>query len=195
MYVSTLGNNSALYYNTYLFVSVIPTGETPDLLCPELRDPRWGSVRISFNVEFGTYEAVYRCEPGRSLNGGRRRYCNGNRRMWSGQEPTCIPGMYSYCYSHNNTLCLWGSVTNLLFITDEMLDIYINGLSEGQGQQRKRRQEEGTQSMEIMVFVDSGVVGFHGSDIIVNYILAIMNIVSISRMIHSIASCNVYLIL
>ena len=59
-----------------------------------------------------------------------------------------------------------------------MLDIYINGLSGGQGQQRKRRQVDGTRSMEIMVFVDSGVVAFHGSDIIVNYILAIMNIVS-----------------
>ena len=168
---------------------MISTGETPDLLCPELRDPRWGSVRINFNVEFGTYEAVYRCESGRSLNGGRRRYCNENRRMWSGQEPTCIPGMFLF------TLCLWGSVANLLFIIDEMLDIYINGLSGDQGQQRKRRQEEGTQSMEIMVFVDSGVVGFHGSDIIVNYIMAIMNIVSISRMTHSpIASCNICLV-
>ena len=59
-----------------------------------------------------------------------------------------------------------------------MLDIYINGLSGGQVQQRKRRQADGARSMEIMVFVDSGVVAFHGSDIIVNYILAIMNIVS-----------------
>ena len=61
-----------------------------------------------------------------------------------------------------------------------MLDIYINGLSGGQGRKRRQEEFEGGQSMEIMVFVDSGVVAFHGSDIIVNYILAIMNIVSIS---------------
>ena len=59
-----------------------------------------------------------------------------------------------------------------------MLDVYINGLSHGRGLQRKSRQEGKTRSMEIMVFVDSGVVKFHGSDIIVNYIMAIMNIVS-----------------
>ena len=58
--------------------------------------------------------------------------------------------------------------------------MYINGLGQGSGSERKKRQEEGeTLSMEIMVFVDSGVVAFHGSDIIVNYIMAIMNIVSI----------------
>ena len=175
MYHIYMGNNSVLYCNAYLFIAVISTGETPDLLCTELRDPRWGSVRINFNVEISTYEAIYRCEPGRSLNGGRRRFCNENNGMWSGQEPTCIPGMHSILY-----LCV-GSVTIFSFtITDEMLNIYINGLSGGQGEQRKRRQEEGTKSMEIMVFVDSGVVGFHGSDIIVNYILAIMNIVSIT---------------
>lgn len=186
MYVSTVRNNSVLYYNTCLFVSVISTGETPELLCPELRDPRWGSVRINFSVEFGTYEAVYRCEPGRSLNGGRRRICNQIRRMWSGQEPTCIPGVFLILFT-------LGSIINLLLkITDEMLDIYINGLSGSQGQQRKRRQEEGPQSMELMVFVDSGVVGFHGSDIIVNYIMAIMNIVS--RIIYPAASCNVCLV-
>ena len=61
-----------------------------------------------------------------------------------------------------------------------MLDVYINGLRQGSGSQRKKRQEEDeTLSMEVMVFVDSGVVAFHGSDIIVNYIMAIMNIVSI----------------
>ena len=61
-----------------------------------------------------------------------------------------------------------------------MLDVYINGLGQGSGSQRKKRQEEDeTLSMEMMVFVDSGVVTFHGSDIIVNYIMAIMNIVSI----------------
>ena len=61
-----------------------------------------------------------------------------------------------------------------------MLNLYINGLGQGGGSKRKRRQEEGeTLSMEIMVFVDGGVVAFHGSDIIVNYIMAIMNIVSI----------------
>lgn len=59
-----------------------------------------------------------------------------------------------------------------------MLDIYINGLGRGNEPQRKRRQEEETLSMELMVFVDSGVVTFHGSDIIVNYVMAIMNIVS-----------------
>lgn len=64
-----------------------------------------------------------------------------------------------------------------------MLDVYINGLSQGRrGVQRKRRQDKSAQSMEIMVFVDSGVVKFHGSDIIVNYIMAIMNIVSIQDM-------------
>ena len=58
--------------------------------------------------------------------------------------------------------------------------MYINGLGQGSGSQRKKRQEDGeTLSMEMMVFVDSGVVAFHGSDIIVNYIMAIMNIVSI----------------
>ena len=58
--------------------------------------------------------------------------------------------------------------------------MYINGLGQGSRLQRKKRQEEGeTLSMEMMVFVDSGVVAFHGSDIIVNYIMAIMNIVSI----------------
>ena len=61
-----------------------------------------------------------------------------------------------------------------------MLDIYINGLDRSQGLQQKRRQVEATKSMELMVFVDSGVVAFHGSNIIVNYILAIMNIVSIT---------------
>lgn len=61
-----------------------------------------------------------------------------------------------------------------------MLDVYINGLDQGRGLQRKRRQGGETYSMEIMVFVDSGVVASHGSDIIVNYIMAIMNIVSMS---------------
>jgi len=31
--------------------------------------------------------------------------------------------------------------------------------------------------METLVYVDSGVVTFHGTDIIVNYIMAMMNIV------------------
>lgn len=60
-----------------------------------------------------------------------------------------------------------------------MLDIQINGLRPNGGLLRKRRQEEESKSMELMVFVDSGVVKFHGSDIVVNYIMAIMNIVSL----------------
>lgn len=60
-----------------------------------------------------------------------------------------------------------------------MLDIYINGLGRDGGLQRKRRQEGVAKSMELLVFVDSGVVAFHGMDIIDNYIMAIMNIVSV----------------
>ena len=64
------------------------------------------------------------------------------------------------------------------YILDEMMDVYMNGLSRSGGVKRNRRQGKAVQSMEIMVFVDSGVVKFHGSDIIVDYIMAIMNIVS-----------------
>jgi len=72
-------------------------------------------------------------------------------------------------------------ISTLLFnITDQMLDIYINGLSQDGGMQRKRRQEGVAKSMELMVFVDSGVVTFHGINIIDNYIMAIMNIVSVN---------------
>ena len=94
-------------YNACLFVSVISSGKTPDLLCPELRDPQWGAVAINFNSEGNTYEAVYSCEAGRSLNGGRRRYCISNSRRWSGEEPTCIPGKWSYTGVDNVvTFCL-----------------------------------------------------------------------------------------
>jgi len=55
-----------------------------------------------------------------------------------------------------------------------MLDIYLNGLS--QESKRKRREEVPVRSMETLVYVDSGVVTFHGTDI-VNYIMAMMNIV------------------
>lgn len=56
-----------------------------------------------------------------------------------------------------------------------MLDIYLNGLN--QDSKRKRREEVPVRSMETLVYVDSGVVTFHGTDIIVNYIMAMMNIV------------------
>lgn len=86
-----------VYLICSLFISVIPAGETPELLCPELNDPRWGTVKISFSADIVAYQAVYKCERGRSLNGDKRRYCSTKTKMWSGQEPTCIPGTYAYC--------------------------------------------------------------------------------------------------
>jgi len=62
-----------------------------------------------------------------------------------------------------------------MYLADEMLDIYLNGLN--QDSKRKRREEIPVRSMETLVYVDSGVVTFHGTDIIVNYIMAMMNIV------------------
>jgi len=62
-----------------------------------------------------------------------------------------------------------------MYLADEMLDIYLNGLN--QDSKRKRREEVPVRSMETLVYVDSGVVTFHGTDIIVNYIMAMMNIV------------------
>ena len=66
------------------------------MLCPQLNRPHWGAVKINFNVDVNMYEAVYHCEPGKSLNGDKKRYCSENSQTWSGQEPTCIAGTSPY---------------------------------------------------------------------------------------------------
>jgi len=80
--------------------------------------------------------------------------------------------MYISCIS-KYTSCIY---VYFMYSIDEMLDIYLNGLTSDS--KRKRRQElPPVRSMETLVYVDSGVVSFHGTDIIVQYIMAMMNIV------------------
>jgi len=62
-----------------------------------------------------------------------------------------------------------------MHLADEMLDIYLNGLN--QDSERKRHEEVPVRNMDTLVYVDSGVVTFYGTDIIVNYIMTMMNIV------------------
>ena len=91
-----------IYLFVHLFIAVIATGGAPALLCPVLSDPRWGNVTINYNIGINTYEAVYHCENGKSINGDKTRYCSDNTRRWSGQEPTCIPGKWI-----NVIICVW----------------------------------------------------------------------------------------
>jgi len=66
---------------------------SPQLLCSDLANPRWGRVDIQYDIDNGIFMATYSCDKGRSLNGDQTRYCLGNNK-WSGQQPTCISGIF-----------------------------------------------------------------------------------------------------
>jgi len=73
--------------------SCLATGGPPQLLCPDLTSPRWGRVDVRYDSENELFMATYSCDEGRGLNGDRNRYCLRNNK-WSGQQPTCISGIF-----------------------------------------------------------------------------------------------------
>ena len=77
-----------------IYVAVVKAaGGSPQLLCPDPTNPRWGRVDVRYDIGNGLFVATYSCDEGRSLNGDQTRYCLGNNK-WSGQQPTCIPGIF-----------------------------------------------------------------------------------------------------
>ena len=56
------------------------------ITCPDLDDPRYGSVNVTGNTP--GYTAHYECDYGYELVGGLYRECLYNG-YWSGKEPVC----------------------------------------------------------------------------------------------------------
>jgi len=72
--------------------------------------------------------------------------------------------------------------TNLLshlynYYTGQLLDAY-ESVPQSSKHIYTKRQTAVPKTVETMVYVDSGVVQFHGQNNVVNYVLSIMNVVS-----------------
>jgi len=65
----------------------------------------------------------------------------------------------------------------ILYSVGELLNTYKSGPQSSKRIYTKR-QTDVTKTVETMVYVDTGVVQFHGQSNVVNYVLSIMNVVS-----------------
>ena len=64
-----------------------------------------------------------------------------------------------------------------IYSVGELLNAYKNG-SQSSKQIHTKRETPMIKTVETMVYVDTGVVQFHGQNNVVNYVLSIMNVVS-----------------
>ena len=63
------------------------------IVCPDLDDPQYGSVRITTNRVGG--KADYKCDNGFKLVGVQWRRCQANGK-WTGEAPTCKRKKYLF---------------------------------------------------------------------------------------------------